>query len=248
MKAAGTVPARPRRGSPPSPPTIREIYRRLSRRLGPLDAPRRLDPMEELILTVLSQNTSDVNRDRAYASMKKRFPTWEALAAAGPLELADSIRQGGLANIKAPRLLAILREIAAREGDSLDLSWMRRASSHRVRDYLTSLPGVGPKTAACVLAFSLGRPALPVDTHVHRVARRLGFLDERTDAAKAHGVMEELVPARLRVRMHVGMIRLGRQICRAGRPSCEICPLQDLCPTAPTILGRRARPARVPRH
>ncbi len=199
--------------------------------------------MEELILTVLSQNTSDVNRDRAYAAMRHRFPTWEALAEANPTELASSIRPGGLANIKAPRLLGILHEIQDREGGTLDLSWMRGATSSRVSEYLTSLPGVGPKTAACVLAFSLGRLALPVDTHVHRVARRLGFFDERTDSAKAHRVMEDLVPARLRVRMHVGMIRLGRTICRAGRPACGVCPLQDLCPTAPSILGssRRSR-------
>ena len=103
---------------------------------------------------------------------------------------------------------------------------------------MISLPGVGPKTAACVLAFSLERPALPVDTHVFRVARRLGFLDERTDAARAHRVMEALVPEELRVRMHVGLIRHGRTICKAGRPACEICPLQDLCPTAPKVLGR----------
>lgn len=236
------MPRRPRPGRAPSPATIREIYRRLSRRFGPLDPPRRLDPLEELILTVLSQNTSDVNRDRAYATMRARFPTWESLADADPTELAASIRPGGLANIKAPRLLRILAEIQQRERGSLDLSWMRRAPSGRVRDYLTSLPGVGPKTAACVLAFSLGRPALPVDTHVHRVARRLGFFDERTDAARAHRVMEELVPARLRVRMHVGMIRLGRTICRAGRPACGICPLQDLCPTAPSILRSSRRP------
>jgi endonuclease-3 len=240
------APRRPRSGRPPTPATVREIYRRLARRLGPLDAPRRLDPLEELILTVLSQNTSDVNRDRAYAAMRRRFPTWEALADANPPELAAAIRPGGLANIKAPRLLSILHEIREREGGSLDLLWMRTAQSARVREYLTSLPGVGPKTAACVLAFALGRPALPVDTHVHRVARRLGFFDERTDAAKAHVVMEELVPSRLRVRMHVGLIRLGRTICRAGRPACGICPLQDLCPTAPSILGssRRVRASR----
>lgn len=207
---------------------------------GPLDPPRRLDPLEELILTVLSQNTSDVNRDRAYAAMRRRYPTWDQLAEADPEELADTIRPGGLANTKAPRILAILHEIREREGGSLDLSWMRRAHSKRVRDYLLSLPGVGPKTAACVLAFSLGRPALPVDTHVFRVARRLGFLDDRADAARAHVVMEEVVPARLRIGMHVGMIRLGRTICRAGRPACEVCPLQDLCPTAPLVLKERA--------
>jgi len=237
-------PRRPRPGRPPSPATVREIYGRLRDRLGPLDPPRRLDPLEELVVTVLSQNTSDVNRDRAYAALRQRFPTWESLAGGDPFELAGAIRPGGLANVKAPRLLAILAEIGEREGGSLDLTWMRRAPTERVRDYLTSLPGVGPKTAACVLAFSLGRAALPVDTHVFRVARRLGFLDQRTDAAQAHAVMEAAVPPQLRVRMHVGLIRLGRQICRAGRPRCEVCPLQELCPTAPSVLKASATSGR----
>jgi endonuclease-3 len=236
------TPHRPRAGRAPSTATIRDIHRRLGRRFGPLDPPRRADPMEELILTVLSQNTSDVNSDRAYTAMRARFPTWEALSRAEPAALAAAIRPGGLANVKAPRILAILEEIESRESGSLDLSWMRGAPSVKVARYLTSLPGVGPKTAACVLAFSLGRPALPVDTHVHRVARRLGFFDEWTNAAKAHQIMEELVPPRLRVRMHVGMIRLGRTICRAGRPACEVCPLQDLCPTAPSVLAAAGRP------
>ena len=236
-------PRRPRPGRQPSPGTVREIHRRLRARFGPLDPPRRFDPLEELIVTVLSQNTSDVNRDRAYAALRARFPTWEGLAAASPVDVALAIRPGGLANIKAPRILAILKEIREREEGKLDLTWMREASSREVRDYLTSLPGVGPKTAACVLAFSLDRPALPVDTHVFRVARRLGFLDQRTDAARAHAIMEAAVPPSLRVRMHVGFIRLGRQICRPGRPRCEMCPLQDLCPTAPAVLGRTSRTA-----
>lgn len=219
---------------------ILEILRRLRSRFGPLDPPTRLDPLEELILTVLSQNTSDVNRDRAYAALRARFPSFQALAGADAPEVAEAIRPGGLANIKAPRILAILREIMHREGGSLDLSWMRRAPSKRVRDYLMSLPGVGPKTAACVLAFSLGRPALPVDTHVHRAAGRLGFFGPRMDAAKAQAVMEEAVPPRSQVRMHVGLIRLGRTICRPGRPACEVCPLVDLCPTAPAILSARS--------
>ena len=188
------------------------------------------------MLTVLSQNTSDVNRDRAFAALRERFPIWEALAAARPEEVADAIRPGGLANTKAPRLLAILREIREREG-SLDLGWMHEASDEEVRAYLLSLPGVGPKTAACVLAFSLDRPALPVDTHVFRVAGRLGYLPPRSGAAAAHAILEELVPPKLRVSMHVGLIRLGREICKAGRPLCEECPLNDLCPTAPLYLA-----------
>jgi endonuclease-3 len=230
---------------PTSPATIREIVRRLDKRFGPLDPPRRWDPLEELILTVLSQNTSDVNSDRAFAAMRARYPSWESLAEARPEALAEAIKPGGLANIKAPRILSILEEIRRRGDGSLDLSWMREASDPSVREYLLSLPGVGPKTAACVLAFSLGRPVLAVDTHVHRVARRLGLIDDRTDAAAAHEVLEALVPQRLRIKMHVGLIRLGRTICRAGRPSCEICPLQDLCPTAPAVLGRDPRARRT---
>jgi endonuclease-3 len=194
--------------------------------------------LEELVLTILSQNTNDVNRDRAFDAMRSRYPTWEVLASASPGDLAEAIKPGGLSNIKAPRILAVLHEIRDREGGSLDLGWMRTAHSNRVLAYLTSLPGVGPKTAACVLAFSLRRPVIPVDTHVFRVAGRLGLLPPRTDPERAHAVLEAAVPPRLRVSLHVGMIRLGREICRAGRPQCERCPLQDLCPTAPTILGR----------
>jgi endonuclease III len=228
---------------PPAQESIREAHRRLRRRFGPLEAPRRLDPLEELLLTVLSQNTSDVNRDRAYASLRRRFRTWERLAAASEEDVADAIRPGGLANTKAPRILAILKAIKERQG-RLDLGWLQDASDEDVRTYLTSLPGVGPKTAACVLAFSLDRPALPVDTHVFRVANRLGYLPPKTGATAAHRLMEELVPARLRVSMHVGLIRLGREICKPGRPRCEICPLQDLCPTAPLVLGKVPRRSR----
>lgn len=223
---------------------MREVHRRLVRAFGPLDPPRRRDPIEELILTVLSQNTSDVNRDRAFAALRERFPTWEVLAEARPEEVADAIRPGGLANTKAPRLLAILREIRQREG-SLDLGWLRDALDEEVRTYLMSLPGVGPKTAACVLAFSLGRPALPVDTHVFRVAGRLEYLPSRATTGAAHAILEDLVPPKLRVTMHVGLIRLGREICKAGRPLCEECPLRDLCPTAPLFLG--AQRVRTPR-
>jgi endonuclease III len=228
---------------PPSAAVVREIHRRLRRALGPLDPPVRRDPIEELVLTVLSQNTSDVNRDRAFEAMRRRYPTWKRLARADPHDLAEAIKPGGLSNIKAPRILAILREIARRDGGSLDLEWMRRATVPQIRDYLTSLPGVGPKTAACVLAFSLERPALPVDTHVYRVAARLGFFDPKVDAARAHEIMDAAVPPNLRVGMHVGLIRLGRQICKPGRPRCEDCPLTDVCPTAPAYLGAR-RPER----
>ena len=119
----------------------------------------------------------------------------------------------------------------------MDLSWMRDAPDDEVAAFLQDLPGVGPKTVACVLAFALDRDVIPVDTHVHRVARRLGFYGDRTDAAQAHSILQRAVPPGLRVAMHVGLIRLGREICRPARPRCEECPLNDLCPTAPLYLG-----------
>jgi endonuclease III len=215
---------------------IREIHRRLKRAHGPLEAPRRLDPLEELVLTILSQNTNDTNRDRAYESMRRRYRTWNALSKAKVQDLVETIRVGGLANRKAPRIIETLREIRAREG-GFDLSWMHDAPDETVKEYLLSLPGVGPKTAACVLAFSLGRAVIPVDTHVYRVATRLGLLSARASAERAHQELEKLIPARLRVPLHVGLIRHGRSICRAGRPLCEACVLQEICPSAPLFLG-----------
>ena len=214
---------------------VHEIHRRLRRAHGPLDPPRKRDPLEELVLTILSQNTSDVNRDRAFEAMRRRFPTWEEVADAPFATLRDTIRPGGLANTKAPRIQQVLREIRAREGE-LDLGWMRRAGDEEVEEYLVSLPGVGPKTAACVLAFSLGRPALPVDTHVYRVAGRLGLLPVRSTPDRAHRALKRLVAPAMRIPLHVGLIRHGRAICKAGVPRCDICPLADICPSASRFL------------
>lgn len=224
-------------GGPSEDAPIREIHRRLKRAHGPLEAPPRLDPIEELVLTILSQNTNDTNRDRAYESMRRRYRTWGALSKARVRDLVAAIRVGGLANTKAPRIIETLREIQAREG-GFDLSWMGDASDETVREYLMSLPGVGPKTAACVLAFSLDRAVIPVDTHVHRVATRLGLLPKGATASRAHQLLGALIPARLRLPLHVGFIRHGRAVCRAGRPFCEDCVLQDICPTAPYYLGK----------
>ncbi len=215
---------------------VRAIRRRLLRHFGDLEPPRRTDPLEELILTVLSQHTSDANAGRAFEGLRSRFPTWGEVARARPSAVADAIRSGGLANTKAPRIQAILREIRERDG-RFDLARLRRLPDEEVVRYLTSLPGVGPKTAAVVLAFALGRPTIPVDTHVHRVAKRLGLVGTKTNAEKAHRELEDLVPSELKVPLHVGLIRLGREICKAGRPRCEDCPLAELCPTAPGVLA-----------
>ncbi len=214
---------------------VRTIERRLRRRFGTLEPPRRSDPLEELILTVLSQHTSDLNAERAFDSLRAAYPSWDKVVRARPGTIANVIRSGGLANTKAPRIQQILREIRKREG-AFDLSWMQDASDARIREYLVSLPGVGPKTAAVVLAFALGRQAIPVDTHVHRVTKRLGLVPPRSSAEKADQLLHELVPPMLMVPLHVGLIRLGREICKAPRPRCKDCPLNDICPTAPRYL------------
>jgi endonuclease-3 len=218
-----------------TPRRVRAIVRRLERRFGALVPPRAADPLDELILTVLSQHTSDVNADRAFASLRAAFPTWASVVAAPEPAVADAIRSGGLANTKAPRIQAILREVHDREG-AYDLSRLRDVSDADARAYLTSLPGIGPKTAAVVLSFALGRDAIPVDTHVHRVARRLGLVPPKATAEQADRLLHDLVPEGLRTRLHVGLIRLGREICKAPTPRCNVCPLKDLCPTAPMYL------------
>lgn len=208
---------------------VRKILRRLETHFGPLEAPRRDDPLEELILTVLSQHTSDLNAERAFADLRATFADWAAVESASDKRVADAIRSGGLANTKAPRIKAILREVRAREG-TFDLSALRSMSDAEARAYLTSLPGVGPKTAAVVLSFSLERDAMPVDTHVHRVTGRLGLVPARTSAEKADRILHDLIPDGLRTPLHVGFIRLGREICKARDPRCPDCPLLAVCP------------------
>jgi endonuclease III len=231
------VSAPPAAGRLPNATTrrVRAILTRLQKRFGPLAPPRSVDPLDELILTVLSQHTSDLNADRAFSQLRRSFPTWRAIVDAPSHDVADAIRSGGLANTKAPRIQAILREVRDREG-SFDLSRLRDMSDAKAREYLTSLPGIGPKTAAVVLSFALGRDAIPVDTHVHRVTRRLGMVPPKASAERADRVLHELVPEGLRTPLHVALIRLGREICKAPTPLCRRCPLKDLCPTAPRYL------------
>jgi endonuclease III len=216
---------------------VRTILGRLRKRFGALEPPRAVDPVEELILTVLSQHTSDLNAERAFADLRHAFPGgWAQVESARTTAVADAIRSGGLANSKAPRIQAILHEIHEREG-AYDLDALASMSDSDARTYLMTLPGIGPKTAAVVLSFALGRDALPVDTHVHRASRRLGLIPPKASAERADRILHDLVPDGLRTPLHVGLIRLGREICKAPTPRCRACPLSDLCPTAPRYLG-----------
>lgn len=185
-------------------------------------------PTDSLLATILSQHTADRNSGAAYRRLEARYQTWEEVAHADLRELADTIRVAGLANLKAVRIQAALQAIAAMRGD-MDLSFLRELPLSEARDLLLSLPGVGPKTAACVLLFSCGLPALPVDTHVHRLARRLGLIGERDSAERAHDVLERMVPAEDVYDFHVNLVRHGRAVCHARNPQCGVCVLQQDC-------------------
>lgn len=219
------------------------MHRRLRKAHGPFTPKPRRPPLDELVLTVLSQHTSDVNSERAFAALRRRFRTWVQVAGAPVGEVVEAIRPGGLAEQKAPRLQAILAEIERREG-RLSLARLARLDDGEAMDYLCSLPGVGPKTAACVLTFSLGRPAFPVDTHVHRIAVRLGWVPARTGAEAAQRMLSALVPPELRYELHDSLIVHGRTVCTARAPRCSDCVLFDLCPSGPALLARERAPAR----
>lgn len=190
------------------------------------------DALGGLVATVLSQHTSDVNSERAYHRLRERFPAWKAVRDAPPAEVEDAIRPGGLAAVKAARIQEILRVLSARVGDGspeVALADLGALPLEKALARLRELPGVGPKTAACVLLFSLGKPAFPVDTHVWRVARRLGLIGKRTTAEAAHDELTALIPPEWRHTLHVDLIRHGRQMCYARTPACERCPLRAEC-------------------
>lgn len=192
--------------------------------------PRRTDgPLAELILTILSQNTSDLNTDRAFASLWSTFGSWDMIVAAPASAIADAIRSGGLAEIKGPRIKGVLEAIQRDRGD-LSLEFLSALSVSDARAYLTSLKGVGPKTAACVLLFALGMPAMPVDTHVHRVSKRLGLIGPKVSAEAAHQLLEAAIPPAHMFDAHMLLIRHGRALCKAQRPRCGECPLAASCP------------------
>jgi endonuclease-3 len=185
-------------------------------------------PLDELVLTVLSQSTNDRNRDVAYARLRERFPSWEAVRDAPVEEVEEAIRPGGISKVKSKRIQDILRAI----GDPLDLSWMASAPVEESRAYLCSLPGVGRKTAACVLLFSYGLRDVPVDTHVSRVATRLGLLRAGASFDELHDEMLAITPPGEELELHLNLIRHGRRTCVAQRPRCPECALRRMCPSA----------------
>lgn len=187
------------------------------------------DPLDTLIRTVLSQNTSDVNSHRAFSELKARFPSWEQAAAARVDAIERAIHSGGISHQKAPRIKAILAAVHETIGD-FSLESLRALDTGQAMDYLTGLPGVGPKTAAVVCIFNLGKPVFPVDTHVFRVSKRLGLLPAGANAEKAFALLDAAIPDTLKFRLHINLIRHGRAVCVARRPRCSLCPLNKICP------------------
>ncbi len=191
---------------------------------------RQMPPLEELVLTILSQNTNDVNRDRAWMELRDRFPTWEEVLAAEIGEIEEAIYVCGLAKAKASYIVGALRQIKEETG-KLNLDYLSDMGPDEAHEYLISMNGVGPKTAAIVLQFSLGIPAFPVDTHVHRVTKRLGLIGEKVSREKAHEILADMFPEERYLDVHINIIRHGRQVCDARRPLCQNCILNDICPS-----------------
>jgi endonuclease-3 len=192
-------------------------------------------PLAELVLTVLSQSTNDRNRDVAFLRLRERFPSWEAVRDAPRAEIEEAIRPGGIAKVKSARIQAILRAIGASGEPSLD--WLPDAPLREARDYLTALPGVGRKTAACVLLFACGLREVPVDTHVSRVGMRLRLLRPGAPFEELHDQMLALTPPGQELELHVNLLRHGRRTCHARKPACERCALARMCPSRGVLAG-----------
>jgi endonuclease-3 len=205
-----------------------EVHRRLLTVYGRPEWRKPLPALDELVSTILSQNTNDVNRDRAFDALRNTFPTWEAVRDADPDLVVEAIRPAGLANQKGPRIQRVLQQITQERGE-LDLEFLRGWPADKVFDWLIRFKGVGPKTASIVMLFSLDKPAFPVDTHVYRVTGRLGLRAAKTSAERAHQTLAEIFPEDSYYAVHLNLIRHGREVCHARTPQCPSCVLQDLC-------------------
>jgi len=206
----------------------REISTNLLKYYGNPEWREPYPPLDELVSTILSQNTNDLNRDRAFTTLRKRFPTWEAVRDANEGDVIDSIRSAGLANQKGPRIQEVLREIT-RQCGQLDLGFLAEKSSTEVVSWLMQFKGVGPKTAAIVAQFSLDKQAFPVDTHIYRVTGRLGLRPAKLSVEKAHQHLAALFPPEDYYSVHLNLIRLGREICKSQKPDCPHCPINKFC-------------------
>jgi endonuclease III len=206
---------------------VRAIRERLRSVYGVPDWPPHGEPLDELVLTVLSQSTNDRNRDVAYERLRERFPSWEAVRDAPVAEVEEAIRPGGISRVKSERIQQILRALP----EDLDLSFLRDAPIEEARAFLIELPGVGRKTAACVLLFAYGRRDVPVDTHVGRVATRLALLRPGAGSEEQHDAMTALTPPGAELELHINLLRHGRRTCHARRPACRDCALRRMCPS-----------------
>lgn len=214
-----------------STPSIKIIIELLQSEYGKRPWQPHHDPVGELVQTILSQNTSDKNSRPAFQKLVIAFPSWESILTARSEDIAEPIKSGGLANIKAIRIQQALQDIKNLRG-TIDLNFLAEMPLEDAKSWLKTLPGVGDKTAACVLLFALGMPALPVDTHVFRVSTRLHLIPTKTSLDNAHIALEKMVPAQLIYQFHVTMIDHGRKVCTAQRPGCKKCILNKACPSA----------------
>ena len=230
------MPSRPSAFKPPTRARVVRVRERLREVYGiPSMAPHG-DAIAELVLTVLSQSTNDRNRDVAYLRLRERFASWEQVRDAPLEEVEEAIRPGGISKVKSARIQAILRAISEGQGEAeLSLAWLERAPIEQARDYLVSLPGVGRKTAACVLLFAYGRRDVPVDTHVSRVGMRLRLLRPGAPFEELHDSMLALTPPGQELELHVNLLRHGRRTCHARSPACEECALARMCPSRGTF-------------
>ena len=229
-----------RRSPTMSPARLAQAVDLMTQEYGPFPSERRLPPTDEMVFTILSQHTSDINSGRAFARLMERFGTLEAVARGDIAAIENAIAPGGLAKVKAPRIKEVLERVLELNNGSLDLSFLREMPLDEAKAWLRQLPGIGPKSAGIVLNFSLGMPAMAIDTHIFRVCQRLRAIDAKTNADKAHDVMEAKVPPDDVFNFHVAFINHGRRVCRAQRPLCEECCVGDMCPSRKKLMSKKA--------
>ncbi len=223
---------------------VSDVMEHLGPVYGPVDWEPRYNPAEELVYTILSQHTSDINSERAFVNLMRTFGSLGEIGDAPVEAIEEAIRSGGLARQKSVRIKEVLNIVQSELG-SFDLSFLAEMPLEEAKTWLKRLPGVGPKTAAIILCFSLGLPAMPVDTHIHRVSQRLRLIGPKVSADKAHDMLEAKVAPEERFAFHMYLIRHGRQVCKAQRPRCEECVLAWGCPSNGKIRPKRTRKRRT---